>query len=345
MKWLTLGVASLSFAATALVAVAGDNLTDSVVRGLDQTNAFTIVRYDWQDDQRHREVPVTIYFPQTGPTPLPMIIFSHGLGGSRDGYDYLGRYWAAHGFVSVHVQHLGSDTGIWADMVTEGLQGAMQKAVANIHNAINRPLDASFAITRMLALNRDPQSPFYGRLNPEAIGVAGHSFGAFTTLAIAGQSFPPYEGKTYAFADPRVKAAIPLSASVPIDRGNLDATYAHVLIPCLHITGTLDASPLGETMAAERRVPFDHCRNSDQYLVTFNGADHMTFAGLNHPDFDSPLNRLCQKWVCRSSTIFWNAYLRGDVRSREWLAKDFAGELGNVGKVEVKLKRQTSPGN
>jgi predicted dienelactone hydrolase len=241
------------------------------------------------------------------------------------------------------VQHLGSDTAIWANLLDGGVQGALQRAVANLHNAINRPLDASFAITRMLELNRDPQSPFFKRLDPQRIGAAGHSFGAFTTLALAGQTFPPYEGKTWFFGDPRVKAAVPISASVPADRRDLEATYGRVRIPCLHITGTLDDSPLGETMAAERRVPFDHCRHSDQYMVTFNGADHMTFAGLSGEEFDTPSNRVFQKWTCVSTTIFWKAYLEDDPRCRAWLARSFPAELGSTGKVEVKLLPASPP--
>ena len=48
--------------------------------------------------------------PATNAAPCPVIIFSHGLGGSRDGYEYLGRHWASHGYVSVHSTHIGSDT-------------------------------------------------------------------------------------------------------------------------------------------------------------------------------------------------------------------------------------------
>jgi predicted dienelactone hydrolase len=214
---------------------------------------------------------------------------------------------------------------------------AMKRAVANVQNLIDRPLDASFAITRMLELNRDTNSPFFGRINPQAIGVAGHSLGAFTTLAIAGQTFPPVGGTNYFFGDPRVKAAIPMSASMPLDRGHLDKTYGKVRIPCLHMTGTLDDSPLGETMASERRVPFDHSRHSDQFLVTFKDADHMVFAGLGSQQFSGPYEHELQHWICISSTIFWDAYLRGDTASRQWLAGDFQTALGADGKVEVKL--------
>ena len=40
---------------------------------------------------------------------FPVIVFSTGLGRSRDDCAYLGRHWASCGYVSVHVQHKGSD--------------------------------------------------------------------------------------------------------------------------------------------------------------------------------------------------------------------------------------------
>src|SRR6266446_1669455 len=72
-----------------------------------------IARYDWLDPKRDRKVPVKIYFPKAGDGPFPVIIFSHGLGGSREGYEYLGWHWASWGYVSVHLQHLGSDNAVW----------------------------------------------------------------------------------------------------------------------------------------------------------------------------------------------------------------------------------------
>src|SRR5690349_16713527 len=62
------------------------------------SNLVETVKYDWKDEKRDRQVPVKIYFPKNGMGPFPIIIFSHGLGGSRDGYEYLGRHWASHGY-------------------------------------------------------------------------------------------------------------------------------------------------------------------------------------------------------------------------------------------------------
>ncbi|HTI98040.1 MAG TPA: hypothetical protein VL527_03975 [Dongiaceae bacterium] len=302
------------------------------------TNRVATLRLDWFDASRRREVPVKIYYPADRPGRWPIIIFSHGLGGSRDMYEYLGAYWAAHGYVSAHVQHIGSDTEVWLDAVNGGPQAALRRAVSNVQNAINRPRDVSFAIDRLTALDADTNSPLGGRLDLARIGVAGHSFGAYTALAIAGQRFP-VDGKVYTFTDPRVKAALPMSASIPWQKVDLDFAYGGVRIPCLHMTGTLDDSPLGETSAAQRRIPFDHCRNSDQYLLTLRDADHMSFAGLSGTALGSGKDALFERLICESSTAFFDAYLRAAPAAQKWLTNDFKKVLGADGVFEVRLKQ------
>src|SRR5438270_631022 len=146
--------------------------------------AVEVARYDWFDKKRERKVPVKIYFPTTGDGPFPVVVFSHGLGGSREGYEYLGRHWASHGYVSVHVQHLGSDNAVWENKAPGEIMENMRASAANLQNATNRPPDVSFAIDQMEKMNRE-EGPFKKRLDLGRIGVAGHSFGAFTTLAIA----------------------------------------------------------------------------------------------------------------------------------------------------------------
>jgi predicted dienelactone hydrolase len=205
-----------------------------------------VFRYDWHDAKRDREVPVKIYFPKTSDGPFPVIIFSHGLGGTREGYEYLGQHWASHGYVSVHLQHPGSDDSVWRGAAAADKMGAMRRAAADPRNAINRPQDVSFAIDQLAKLNRE-SSPFHQKLDLDRVGAAGHSFGAYTTLAVAGQSFLPGGGKGTSLADPRVKAAIPMSAPVSANRRRLDEVYAKIKISCLHMTGTKDFSPIGDT--------------------------------------------------------------------------------------------------
>ena len=68
-------------------------------------------------------------------------------------------------------------------------------------------LDVSFLIDMMFARNRDPEDPFYGRINVESVGVVGHSFGGMTAIGMA-------SGWAGANPDPRVRAIVPISAVI-----------------------------------------------------------------------------------------------------------------------------------
>jgi predicted dienelactone hydrolase len=296
------------------------------------TQSVEIVRYEWHDDVRDRDVPVKIYFPKDGSNPRPIIIFSHGLGGSREGYEYLGRHWAGCGYVSVHLQHLGSDERVWKNAAGPERMQALRRATLELANTVNRPKDVSFAIDRLLALNSEAESPLKGRLDTKSIGMAGHSYGGFTTMAIAGQEFGPAK-----WADSRVKAAIQMSAPVarPAQRAH---AYTGIVIPVFHMTGTRDDSPIGDTKAAERRIPFDHMNAVETCLLTFADGDHMVFAGAPRlQDGAREQDAKFQKLICGGSTAFWDAWLKGDTAAHAWLMDGgFEKLLGATGVFEKK---------
>jgi predicted dienelactone hydrolase len=299
--------------------------------------AVETASFEWTDAARNREVPVKVYYPKDGAGPFPLIVFSHGLGGSREGYEYLGRHWASHGYVSVHVQHKGSDTEVWKGAANreEAMKG-MRDSLADVTNAIDRPRDVSFVIDSVTKLNAE-DARFKGRIDLDRVGMAGHSFGAWTTLAVAGQGSPALARLGKPLADPRVKAAIAMSAPAPAAarRGN---AFAGVKIPALHMTGTLDDSPISDSKAADRRVPFDKIAGVDQFLVTFEGGDHMVFSGRPRAMGGGAKDPLFQDLILQSTTAFWDAYLRGDAAAKTWLAGDgFEKVLGANGKWEKKL--------
>ncbi len=332
-----IGLAVELFCAGALRA---DETNAAPVRYKEMAGPFEVetVKYDWHDQKRNRDVPAKIYYPKTG-GPFPVIIFSHGLGGSRDGYEYLGRHWASHGYVSVHVQHLGSDSAVWRDAPAGEKWQALERSAMNIQNAVERPKDVSFAIDQMKALNAE-DGPFKGRVDLERVGVAGHSFGAFTTLAVAGETFPTLDGSGERTAvDPRVKAAIAMSSPVPALKARWDKAFAKIRIPMFHMTGTKDDSPIGSSKAPDRRVPFDKISGADQYLVTFKDGDHMVFSGHLPGQSGGENDALFQSFVLMGATAFWDAYLKDDARAKVWLTTDgFAEVLKDNGKFERKLK-------
>ncbi|HEX3358467.1 MAG TPA: hypothetical protein VHS31_15950 [Tepidisphaeraceae bacterium] len=296
--------------------------------------ATDFVRFDWHDAARNRDVPVKIYFPTEGAGPFPVIVFSHGLGGTREGYEYLARQWAANGFVSVHVQHIGSDDSAWRDQ-KQPMQ-AMRQA-ANLQNSLDRPKDVQFVVDQLGSMNKnDPK--LKDKLDLKNLAIAGHSFGAQTTMLIAGQHFggsPLGQNLGGKLADDRFKAALAMSAGAPINRNNLDDVYAAVHIPTFYMTGTKDDSPIGDTKAADRRIPFEHTHAKPTYLMVLTDGDHMVFSGrLTKP---RPTDEPQQKLIRLGSTAFFDAYLKNDPAAKKWIdGGDFKQMLGDQGTFESK---------
>jgi predicted dienelactone hydrolase len=289
----------------------------------------------WHDSARNRDVPVKIYYPADARTPCPMIIFSHGLGGTREGYGYLGEYWAGCGYISVHLQHLGSDDAVWRGAGFDAF-AQLKSAVADPANALNRAEDVPFAINQMLALSRQTSEagndPLRGLVDEKEIGMAGHSFGAWTTLAVVGEKNPA--GVT--FTDPRIKAAIAMSAPVPGGPALAAGQFTGITVPVFHMTGTRDDSPIGETKAAERRIPFDQAKTPGACLLILTGADHMTFSGHIFGAFRREDARY-QAIIRPASIAFWDGNLRGNQAARDWLYHGgFAKLLGDRGTFETR---------
>ena len=283
----------------------------------------------WHDPARNRDVPAKIYYPANARSTCPVIIFSHGLGGNRAGYGYLGQYWAGCGYISVHLQHIGSDDAVWKDAGFNAY-AALTGAVADPRNALDRAEDVPFAIDRLLSLDRQAGSPLKGLVNEKQIGMAGHSFGAWTTLAVVGEK----TGADHSLADSRIKAAIAMSAPVPGGAEKAKGQFAGIAVPVFHMTGTRDNSPIGETKAPDRRIPYDQSTAPGTCLLILEGADHMTFSGHVFGAFGREDARY-QALILAGSIAFWDATLRGDQAARAWLYNGgVIALLGNQGTFE-----------
>lgn len=310
-----------------------------------QTASTVEVIYDeWSDSNRNRSLPVKIYLPKQIAHAAPVVIFSHGLGGSREAAAYLGNAWAEHGYIGIFIQHPGSDESFWKPSLASGgpidrtsLLAKFGQQLKDPIHAVNRAQDVHFIIDKLTQLDKSP-GPLAGKMDLNEIAIAGHSFGSWTALAASGQAFVSASGKKIESGDPRIKAAIYLSPTVAKKGADLDLTYGGIKIPGLHLTGTDDDSPVNSTKAEERRIPYDHIKKSDQYLVVLNNADHMVFgAGRRRlrPGHDDVKQ---QEIVADVSTKFLDAYLRHDTTSLSWLRGAGAKtELSGKGSYEYKI--------
>ena len=277
--------------------------------------AFTPVPVDvtLHDAARNRDLPLRIYLP-TNPAPEPVVLFSHGLGGTREGSAFLGEHWAARGYVAVFVQHPGSDDSVWKNQPPAQRLRAMKKA-ASLDNFLLRVADIPAVLNQLEIWNADKTNFLAGRLGLKKIGMSGHSFGAVTTEAVCGETLP-LEGQK--FTDPRITAAVAFSPSPP--RGiSVTKAFGAVKIPWLLMTGTKDIAPIGNADVKARLSVYPALPGAAKYEVVLFNAEHSVFTDRALPGDREPRNPNHHRVILALSTAFWDAYLRGDAEALVWL--------------------------
>lgn len=268
------------------------------------------------DAKRNRELPIRVYLPpkEQGADAAPVVVFSHGLGGTREGSPFLGKHWAARGYVAVFVQHPGSDDSVWKGLPLAKRMAAMQEA-ASAKNLILRMQDVPAVLDQLAKWNDEPTHALAGRLNSQRVGMSGHSFGAQTTQAISGQTFG-LVGQP--LAESRIKAAIIMSPSLPA-RGDVKAAFAKVKLPWMLMTGTLDGGAIGNQTPETRRGVFPLLPPGDKFELVLDKAEHSVFTERPLPGEKEPRNPNHHRVILALSTAFWDAYLRDDQAAKQWL--------------------------
>lgn len=234
---------------------------------------FTAEDLEWVDAARQRPVPVRLYRPQVASgSAVPLVVFSHGIGGSRAGYAYLGRHWASHGIASLHLQHVGSDRQMWAGNPL-GLVGRLQGAAQDAE-AVARAQDVHFALDRVQAGDAGLQ------VDTRRIAAAGHSYGANTTLLVSG-AVVRRAGQPVDLRDPRVRAAVVISAPPFYGEDDLDGILRSVTVPSLHVTTVEDIIRIpGFRSGIEDRLRvFEATGGADKWLTVFGTGSHGLFSG------------------------------------------------------------------
>jgi len=280
-----------------------------------------------EDDARDREIPIRVYLPggasnrpaadrerSTTAKPAPVILFSHGLGGSREGCAYLGKHWARRGHVAVFLQHPGSDATLWRDVPRARGRAALE-AAANGRNLLLRVRDVPAVLDRLDTWHRSAGHDLAGRLDLTRVGMSGHSFGALTTQWVAGQAI---RGGRQPFADQRIRAALIFSPSTP-RRGRAEDAFAAVEIPWLLMTGTRDLAAIGGADMAARLGVFPALPAGEKYELVLHEAQHSAFTERPLPSDRGPRNPNHHRAILAVSTAFWDAYLGDSEPARAWL--------------------------
>ncbi|MGJ8637103.1 MAG: alpha/beta hydrolase family protein [Phycisphaerales bacterium] len=275
------------------------------------------------DTQRDKDLPLRVIYPTNlqPDTPTPTIIFSHGAGGAGTNYDPLALHWATQGYIVLLPTHSDSIT-------TNAPTTSGRPFIQRLHNRKtarakrnarlgpdfdftdwpNRPRDISFVIDSVSTIESIIPD-LAGRIDPNRIGVGGHSYGAFTAQLIAGTD-PIGPGN---FTDSRSRCQLLIS---PQGSGGLlnNTSWNTFTGPSFTITGDNDTGRNGEP-ATWRREPFDNSPPNTHTLLWIDDAYH-NFGGiagqvLPLPD-QGPENPTHVQIVQTATLAFWDHHLRNE---------------------------------
>ncbi len=333
-KWIRVALgAGLLALAILVVGVIRHRTAAPLLAG--KTYRIDVANYDWFDQRRSRDLSVRIFFPAAVKGPFPAILFSPPSGASAGAREHLGRYWATHGYVCIHLGH-GDREEPGGRIGPPGVR-PLRRLIRETESALNRPLDVRFALDRLETINaEDPL--FKGKLDLGRIGLAGRGAGAVTALAVAGQVFVGPLGTETTFQDPRVKAVVLLNPFVPPrQKTHIDKAFDSIRIPSMHLVGLPERTPPHAIDAGDYQAPFAHINRADEYLVIFSPQGRPA-APAGDGTAGNARDKVVNELVRAGSTAFWDAYLKGDDKALHWLTGTGLVEaLSNYGRVEVKM--------
>lgn len=306
--------------------------------------------YRWQKQSLNQTtLPTDLYLPEERNAPL--VIISHGLGGDRSSFAYLAEHLASHGFAVAVVEHPGSNS----DQIEALLAGQSDRAIEP-EEMIRR---ATSIQTLLNELETAAQTPAIGsRINLQRVGVLGQSFGAYTTLALAGATItpsslvekcPPQLSSQLnlslllqcsvlrlpeplpTLADSRIKAAIAIN---PLDSAVFgQAGMANIAVPLMVVSGSADTVT---PALAEQIRPFTWLEAAERYLLLIeNGTHFSTIAEQQNDEGSVPVpveaigpNPLAaQDYVKAMGVAFFKTYLAGEEDYRQQLNQTYVQTL------------------
>ena len=296
----------------------------------------TLDRIDLVDPARGRTLPTRIHMP-AAPGPWPVILFSHGFGGSLSAFGETGRYWAARGMVVIHPTQSDSvqvpDPTLPAEdarAVRQALAAAMgaRPTGAALAEVMERPIFlrsrlADIAFLQSLVRARDARlpAPVRDRIDPARMGMAGHSFGAYLTLVVCGARLSPEPPPPLPSG---FRAGMAISGQGSGRLGLKKGTFDRMSLPLFSVTGSQDFGAAGET-PDWRLEAFRSAGPGRQYAAILDGFRHGDFdAPENDPALGKPVGRLRAL-----QSAFWRATLAGDVSG--WTDLDRAAGASRAG--------------
>jgi predicted dienelactone hydrolase len=293
------------------------------------------------DATRDRVFPCEIWSPESAEGNHPLVAYSHHSGGNRRAASYLCDHLASHGYVVAALDH--------SEVIAEELHrkdGETAEQLSTRAEAwiANRVPDMRFLLDHML---RGAEA----RVDPDRVGIVGHSFGGWTALAT-----PEVDSRIRA-----VVALAPAGSSNP-QPGVIPAKLSFRWgrdIPTVFLVAENDVPlPLDGMYDIFERTPSAKqmviLRRADHYHFLDNAEQiHETVRNMTFPPYLTwmteqmrPISELCsgshaESFVRALTLSHMDAILKQQEDARRFLAGDIEAELASRG-VDVLVHKQTA---
>ncbi|MBV9878975.1 MAG: hypothetical protein JO180_00685 [Gemmatirosa sp.] len=241
----------------------------ATVHDEDGTAFPTLVLYPSRDTERPERVgPYVLDVAMDGQVDdgaFPLVVVSHGSGGSHLAYRTLGAHLARRGFVVALPAHPRNNRD------DDTLAGT-HTILADRPRQLRRVIDWAYA-----------DATFGPHLLPDAVALVGHSLGAYTALAVAGghPTAGPHETPdgqprpVPVVPDPRVKALVLLAPATPwlMAPGALRDVHVPILM---------------RSAGRDPYTPAWHAEVVTRGLPSGTAVDHQVVPDAGHFSFLSP---------------------------------------------------------
>ena len=292
----------------------------------------TTERMNLADAEHGRTIATRAFYPAK-PGRYPLIVFSHGFGGSLNTFNNTGKVWASHGYVVLHPSH--SDSMLLLDpkvpaaeaevmrrvLAGRGAGGADRETMAAFVKVLDDPFFIDSRLRDVGFLLRALKDPKLGldpavlsRADTARLGMSGHSFGGYTTLVLAGSKLSPAPAAPIptGFA-----GFIGMSGQGPGRMALNDDSFKGIVKPYMATTGTRDFGAAGET-PPWRLKPYDLCPPGRKYAAVVQGFRHMDF----DPAPGDPEMGARAATLRKYQLQFWDSVLKADRTQETALAAE-----------------------
>jgi len=183
---------------------------------------------------------------------FPLIVFSHGNGGTRHQNTFWCDYLASHGFIIASADHTGNASVTVIKGRPIPYQGSQRSS-----SALDRPRDMSFLLDELTLWNQGADSRFSGKLALDSVCAAGMSFGGLSAVDVVA-------------ADPRFKSLIAMAGA--------SLSHTNLVVPSLWLLGREDRT-IGA--AGNLLLRLHHAAHTGpSFLLELKNGGHYSFTDM-----------------------------------------------------------------